>query len=201
MQKLFVALACCVSVTVLAAEAKAADTKAKATEVKTTDVKSTPAAAAVPLFTPRKVTTEDKKGIDALIAAEEAAMTKGDMEASAANVDFPVYMVSDNAKGEAIAVNWDKKKYVDVMTASAQNMPKDAKMKHNRKYHFLTDTMALVTDDVSSTVAKTTQSWKSASLVVKKDGKWLWKSMMMGGWGDSPMMKEDAKGAGMSGSH
>lgn len=179
MMKLALAACCCLSLSALAADKMAAP----AAPAKTAEVK------APMTFTPRKVTTEDKKGIEAMYAAHEAACMKGEWETAAASVDFPIYMVTDNAKGEVWAANWDRKQWIDDMTASMNAMPKDAKMKHDRKYTFLTNEMAMVSDTVTGTMGSKKETWKSAGLVVKKDGKWMMKSMIEGGWGDMPSAK------------
>src|SRR5829696_4600227 len=48
----------------------------------------------------RKVTKEDKKGIDELYKAAEDSMKKGDVTAFADLVDFPAIMLSDDSKGQ-----------------------------------------------------------------------------------------------------
>src|SRR5207249_3432282 len=48
----------------------------------------------------RKVTKEDKKGVDELYKKSEEAWKKGDVNALAELVDFPVIMLSDDSKGE-----------------------------------------------------------------------------------------------------
>ena len=40
-------------------------------------------------------------------------------------------------------------------------------------------------------MGKTTMTWKNAQTVVLKDGKWMVKSMVEGGWGDSQGMKAE----------
>jgi hypothetical protein len=194
MKNLTMALLCCACASAFATE----KTMEKSSATKMSDSKmaeAKPGEAKAAIWVPRKVTHEDKKGIDSLFASMESAMMKGDAEASAALVDYPVYMVTDNSKGDAMTATWDKKKYVDEMGASMQNMPKDMKVKHERKYDFLTDNMAVVTEKNTATMGKKTETWKAASLVVKKDGKWMVKSMMEGGWGDMPGMKS-AEGTG-----
>ena len=158
-------------------------------------------AAAAPsmMFTPRKVTHEDKKGLDAFFASMEAAEMKGDMATSMAMIDFPVTMLTDNAKGDGMGGSWDKKQYSDEMTATMQAMPKDMKAKHSRKYIFLSDSLAMVSDTITATLDKKPTTWKSGALMIKKDGKWMMKAMVETGWGDIPM-PGSSKSSGMSGS-
>jgi hypothetical protein len=146
------------------------------------------------LWTPRKVTHEDKKGIDAMLKQVEDAWKKGDLATAASMVDFPVYMVTDDSKGNVTTDIWTKEKYITEMTEAMKFMPKDIKVKHNRKYDFLTDDMAMLYDNMTMTMGKRTTNVRSGSLVIKKDGKWLTKSMMEGGWGDVAKAKAEPKG-------
>jgi hypothetical protein len=139
-------------------------------------------------YTPRKVTKEDKKGIEAMFKAMEAAEMKGDMNAAMEHIDFPVYMMTDNSQGKVMSDSWTKEKYAKMMTDAMAQMPKDHAMKppkHNFKYFFLTDTMAIVTDQKTMHMGKEKMPVRSAMTVIQKDGKWMVKTMAEGGWGDS----------------
>src|SRR6266545_6402745 len=63
-------------------------------------------------WVPPKVKSEqaDKKEILALFKSMEMAEKKGDLNAAAALVDFPVLMVTDDSKGQAMSGAWDKEK-------------------------------------------------------------------------------------------
>jgi hypothetical protein len=145
-------------------------------------------------WVPRKVTHEDKKGIEAMLTKVDNAWKAGDIATAAAAVDFPVYMVTDDSKGNVYTETWDKDKYMATMTEAMKGMPKDVKVKHNRKYDFLTDDMAMLYDNATMTMGKQTVNVRSAGLVIKKDGQWMMKSMMEGGWGDSMKPKTEPKG-------
>jgi len=195
MTRLAVAAACCLWAATALAQDKmktpGAPAKAKS------EMKTEMGAGAGMGWMPRKVTHEDKKGIEEMLTQDEAAWMKGDMAGVAANVDFPVYMVTDDSKGMVYTDAWTKDQWMKEMADAMKNMPKDMKMKHNRKYMFLTDDMAIVYDNMSATMGKQKMSWNSAELVVKKNGKWMIKSMMEGGWGDMAKAKgtmTDTKG-------
>ena len=147
-------------------------------------------------WTPRKVTHPDKKGIEAMLTQMDKAWTAGDITATASMVDFPVYMVTDDSKGVVYTDSWTKDTYMTNMTETMKNMSgmKDMKVKHNRKYDFITDDIAFVYDDVAMTMGKHTINVRNSSLVIKKDGKWMVKSMVEGGWGDSMKTKAETKG-------
>ena len=147
------------------------------------------------MWKPRKVANEkeDKKGVDALYAAQEAAMKSGDVNAAAANIDFPVFMITDDSKGTPSADSFNKERWMAEVGESMKNMPKDMKMTHKRHYEFLTDSLAI--DDTTMTMGKEKKEWKAAEFVVNKDGKWMVKTMAEGGWGDMI----HAKGTGGAG--
>lgn len=138
-------------------------------------------------WTPRKVTNPDKKGIEAMLTQMDKAWMASDITATASMVDFPVYMVTDDSKGVVYTESWTKDTYMTNMTEATKKMSgmKDIKVKHNRKYDFITDDIAFVYDDAAMTMGKHTMNVRSSSLVIKKDGKWMIKSMVEGGWGES----------------
>ncbi len=147
-------------------------------------------------WTPRKVTHEDRKGIEAMLTRLDKAWQTGDIAATASMVDFPVYMVTDDSKGTVYTETWTKDMYMTNMTQAMKNMPdmKDMKVKHNRKYEFITDDIATVYDNASMTMGKHTEKVRSTSLLIKKDGQWMVKSMVEGGWGNSMKPNEQTKG-------
>jgi hypothetical protein len=68
-----------------------------------------------------------------------------------------------------------------------QPTPKGVKFSIKNNITMLTDSLGQVVSDCSMTMGKTKMKWKSAELVVHKNGKWLAKSMTEGGWGDMPV--------------
>ena len=124
-----------------------------------------------------------KKDIDAFLKAQDETAKKHDQEAMLAAIDFPVYMVSDDAKGVVTAKAYTKEEYVAMMKPFFESMPKDMQVTHKYAVTILSDAMAEVLDDATMTVGKTKSVGKSASLIVKKDGKWMWKVMAEAGWG------------------
>jgi hypothetical protein len=152
---------------------------------------ATPGSAGDPMagWVPRKVTREqqDRKEIAAFMKQLSEAGKKGDLEAAAALVDFPVLMVTDDSKGEAMTDSWDRERWMEVMRPFYKPMP-GVKMTDKPTVSMLTDSLAAVVNQWTMTAAKKTRSGRSAVLLVRKEGQWRIKSMMEGGWGD--MMKE-----------
>jgi ketosteroid isomerase-like protein len=132
----------------------------------------------------RKVTREDKKGIDALYKATEDAWKKGDVNALADMVDFPVIMLSDDSKGEVKHFAATREQWMGMMQQFVQGMPKDAQMKHKQTAYFLSDDLAVAIEDHSMSMGKVKGSWKAMSVLTLRDGKWKFKEMAEAGWGD-----------------
>ncbi|MFL5301690.1 MAG: hypothetical protein ACJ79R_15245 [Anaeromyxobacteraceae bacterium] len=141
---------------------------------------------------PRKVQNEakDKKDIQALLRAFDAAGKKGDLDAAVALVDFPVLMVTDDSKGRAMAESWTKEKWTEVMKPFYKPMP-DMKVEHRPTVFVMTDSLATVSDVATTTMGSRKVTSRSSLLLVRVDGSWRVKSMTEGGWGD--MMGPGAK--------
>ena len=106
-------------------------------------------------------------------------------EAAAADVDFPIFMLTDDAKGTVEAKMFSKEEYIAIMKPFFEHAPKDQKFTHRYNITVLSDALAGVDDDFSMTAAggKMKMSGKNTGLLIKRDGKWLWKFMAEAGWG------------------
>jgi hypothetical protein len=137
-------------------------------------------------WVPRKVTkpAADKQEIMALFKTMEDAEKAGNLEAAAAMVDFPVLMVTDNSRGQAMSDVWTKEKWTQVMAPFYQHPNPDMKVTHKPSVFLITDSLASVQDEWTMTMKGKKLSARDATLLVRKDGKWLIKSMTEGGWGD-----------------
>lgn len=145
-------------------------------------------AALAPMWVPSNVTHEDRKGIDALWKAWGQAFMNQNFDAAADRVDFPVLMVTDDGKGHVTTAEWDRDTWIRNMKRAMQAMPhpKGGKMpipKHS--YDFLTNDIVVATSTSAMAMGKKSVTVKSSSLLVRKDGKWMIKSMAEGGWGAS----------------
>jgi uncharacterized protein (TIGR02246 family) len=149
---------------------------------------------------PPKVTHEaqDRKEISALFKAMEDAGQKGDLDAAAALVDFPVLMVTDDSKGQAMAETWSREKWTQAMAPFyKQPMPAGMKIAHRPAIFLLSDSLASVNDQQTTTMGKRKVASRSCTLLVRRDGRWRIKSMTEGGWGDA--MAEHPGSSGASG--
>ncbi|MDQ3265889.1 MAG: hypothetical protein M3Y59_19910 [Myxococcota bacterium] len=147
----------------------------------------------------RKPTNEGKtkKEIQAFFKEEEKLMKSGDLEAALNRVDFPIYMATDNSKGEPYGQPWNREEYSEMMKPFFEQTPKDLKMTHKPTITVLSDSLALVVDDFSVTTGGKTRTGKNASLLVNKDGQWKWKMTAEAGWGESAL--QGVGGSGDSG--
>ncbi|MFL5321644.1 MAG: hypothetical protein ACJ790_18420 [Myxococcaceae bacterium] len=146
---------------------------------------------------PPKVTKEDKKGVEDFMKAMETSMGSGDMDKCASMLDFPVTMITDNSAGNGMSTTMDKDQWMKTMSESMKGMPKDMpKPTMKDTTTFLSDNLAVVVTDMSMKMGKDNMKWKSAHTLVKKDGKWMGKVLVEGGWGD---MMKGTGGAGTMG--
>jgi hypothetical protein len=137
-------------------------------------------------WAPPKVKNEqaDKKEIMALFQAMERAEKKGDLDAAAALVDFPVLMVTDDSKGQAVSGTWDREMWVKVMEPFYKHPMQDVKVTHRSSIFMVSDSLASVDDQATIRHGKRTMLARNSTLLIRKDGKWLVKAMVEGGWGD-----------------
>ena len=151
---------------------------------------STPANDPMAGWVPPKVKSEatDKKEILALFKSMETAEKKGDLDAAAALVDFPVLMVTDDSKGQAMSGTWDKEKWTKVMEPFYKHPMPDAKVTHKANVFMISDSLASVDDQATITHGNKTIRARNSTLLVRKEGRWYVKAMVEGGWGD--VMKE-----------
>jgi hypothetical protein len=99
-------------------------------------------------------------------------------------VDFPVYMVTDNSQGVPTGKEFTREEYVAMMRPLFEKMPKDIKVNTKPTYTVLSDSLVGVSVESTMAAGKQKMNTRSASTLIKRDGKWLWKTMTQAGWGD-----------------
>jgi ketosteroid isomerase-like protein len=141
----------------------------------------------------RPVKNPDKKGVDQLFKTMEEAWKKGDVNAVAEHIDFPVIMLTDDSKGEVKQTLASREQWLSMMKSMDMNMPKDQmpKMSHKHNVTFLSDTLAVAIEDTKMS-GKMKGNWKSMSVLTKRDGQWKVKQMTQAGWGDMQMPTDTA---------
>jgi len=158
-------------------------------------------------WTPRKVTKEDKKAVtDAMEAMHNKMMNGGTMDDMMAAHDFPVFMMTDDKDGNVMMTTVDaaawKKMMEPSMTPEAMKGMHDmmAKMpKPKMDVFFVTDTIALVDSKMMMPMGKDKMEVRNVQMMILKDGKWLMKGEVEGGWGDmAKKQMEEMKKADMA---
>ncbi len=147
-------------------------------------------------WAPPKVTnaTMDKQEIQTLFRSMETAAKKGDLDAAAALVDFPVMMITDDSKGEAKGEPWSREKWSQVMKPFYDNPMKETKVTHKPSIFLLSDSLATVDDVCTITRAGKTMTTRNSMFLIRQDGKWRVKAMAEGGWGDLATSRGTASG-------
>jgi hypothetical protein len=173
-----------------------------AAEEKAAKEKAAGAAAEDPMaaWTPPKLTNaaKDKKEIQALMQTMDAASKRGDIEAAAALVDFPVLMATDDSKGEGMAETWTREQWMEVMKPFYGKPNAEMKVTHKPTIFLLSDSLASVDDVATVKMGAKTITMRNSTLLVRRDGKWLVKAMAEPGWGDMPQVQSAAREPGAS---
>jgi uncharacterized protein (TIGR02246 family) len=147
-----------------------------------------------------KMEAKDKREIQALFKEMDAAGKRGDLEAAAAFIDFPVLMVTDDSKGEAMGEPWDRERWTEVMRPFYEKPMKDMKVTHKPTIFLLSDSLASVDDVATMSMGGKKTTSRNSMLLVRRDGKWLVKAMAEGGWGDMMAADMQSQGTGSGGS-
>jgi len=131
---------------------------------------------------------KDRQEIEALLKKMEAASAKGDIDAAMALIDFPVLMVTDDAKGEAGGETWTQAQWSEVMKPFyAKPAPPGSQTQGKRTFVLISDSLALVGAGWTMKMGPKKVSGTSGLILVRKGGAWKAKAMVEGGWGDMPM--------------
>ena len=141
------------------------------------------------LWVARKITDEkrEKKAIEALLDELHTAYRKGDQEAAAARMQFPVLVVTDDWKDEPIAHYWDREKWMQATKPLFEQPAPDLERAHHHRVFVLSDSLAAVEDEQSVRLGRRKVNIRSATILVRKDRSWFVQATVEGGWGDTPV--------------
>ena len=132
----------------------------------------------------RRVTHEDRQGIEALFVAAADARRTEDMQALMTLYDLPIYAGTDNAAGVYQAAECDAEQLRAILAATMRVERKELSRTERRTPHFLSDSIAMVLVETDVTDNGTALgSYTSAILVIKNDGHWRFKSGVEAGHG------------------
>ncbi|WP_406403068.1 nuclear transport factor 2 family protein [Streptomyces uncialis] len=130
-------------------------------------------------------TPADHAGVQAWFAEYDAAAARRDIEGMADLAVFPLNLVSDDPAGEGASAQWDRKQYIDTMTHVMGEGSEDITFESVRTPVFLSPAMAVVFTDSTMSSGGTTQQLRYADILIKRDGRWAFQTMVQGGWGDN----------------
>jgi hypothetical protein len=125
-----------------------------------------------------------KKEIQAFIAEEDKLFAAKNWEGMLDRIDYPVMMITDDSKGVPSSRAATRDQYKAEMAPFWEHAPADMKTTHKPTVSVLSDSLAVVVDDVTMTMGKTKVSGRNTSTLVKMGGAWKVKTMAEAGWGD-----------------
>lgn len=132
----------------------------------------------------RKITNEDRQGIEALFNAADDAWGQRDLQALTTLYDFPIYVGTDDSGGTYQGAEWDADQFRAAMTAALQADGNRVDRRQKRTPHFLSDSMAIILVETSVRVSATELgSYPSAILVIKMGTRWCFKGGVEAGHG------------------
>ncbi|CAM5487467.1 MULTISPECIES: DUF4440 domain-containing protein [Streptomyces] len=130
-------------------------------------------------------TDEDRTSLDAWFAEYDAQSAKRNVERMADMAVFPLNLVSDDAAGNGRSAQWDREQFVATMTQVMGEGNEDITFESTRTPVFLSASMAVVFTDSTMTHAGEATQLRYADILIRRDGKWAFQTMIQGGWGDN----------------
>ncbi|MEZ3177207.1 nuclear transport factor 2 family protein [Streptomyces pimonensis] len=130
-------------------------------------------------------TAQDRASLDAWFAEYDAASAKRDVERMADLAVFPLNLVSDDSAGDGRSAQWGRERFVAVMTQVMGEGGQDTTFESTRTPVFLSPSMAVVFTDSTMTADGESQRLRYADILLRRDGKWAFQTMVQGGWGDN----------------
>jgi hypothetical protein len=118
---------------------------------------------------------EDVASVLAWFERWDALAVAKDLEAMAGMAMFPVNAVTDGS-----AESWDRARFLSDM--AEQLGGGDVEMESVRTPVFLNANLVFVVTDATITVGEFSQAARYGDLLVKRDGEWLFQTMVQGGW-------------------
>ncbi len=126
---------------------------------------------------------EDRASVAAWFEKYDALAAKQDFEAMADTAMFPLNEVTDDGAGNGQAEQCSREQYLAQMAEVMGGSGDDVTMESTRTPHFLSDGLVFVITEGAVTYGGQTQPMRYGDLLVKKDGQWLFQTMVQGGWG------------------
>jgi hypothetical protein len=109
---------------------------------------------------------------------------RGDAEAAAALIDFPLLVASDGAKGEGRGLAWPRERWLETLAPAYDAPDKDAKVSRKAIVFIVSDVLATV--NLTTTVEKAGKKRveRSGAVVIRNADEWRIKALVESGWLD-----------------
>ncbi|OEJ94709.1 hypothetical protein [Streptomyces thermolilacinus] len=130
-------------------------------------------------------TAEDRTSLDAWFAEYDARSARRDVAGMADMAVFPLNLVSDDQAGDGRSAQWDRERFVAVMTGVMGEGSEDIAFESTRTPVFLSPSMAVVFTDSTMTAGDEKRELRYADILIRRGGTWAFQTMIQGGWGDS----------------
>ncbi|MFE7777861.1 nuclear transport factor 2 family protein [Streptomyces sp. NPDC057445] len=130
-------------------------------------------------------TPEELASIEEWFAEYDAASGGRDIERMADMAVFPLNLVSDDSAGNGASAQWNREQFVATMSHVMGGGSDDIRFESTRTPVFLSPAMAVVFTDSVMTMGDTDQQLRYADILIKRDGRWAFQTMLQGGWGDN----------------
>jgi hypothetical protein len=114
---------------------------------------------------------------DALVAA-------ADLEGMADMALFPINEVTDDAAGNGIAASCDRARFIEQMRRTVGAADPSTTTTSTRHPVFLGPALVFVVTDAEFRVGEQTHRMRYGDLLVRRDGRWLFQTMVGAGWGE-----------------
>ncbi|MBP2478220.1 hypothetical protein JOF53_007092 [Crossiella equi] len=131
-------------------------------------------------FTP---SPEDVRGVLDWFDAYDRAAKEVAVARMADMALFPINVISTDESGNASAGSWTREVFIQRWT-EILGSGGDVQMESVRTPHFVSAELVFVVSDATFTAEGFTQTVRYGDLLVKRDGRWLFQTMVQGGWGE-----------------
>ncbi|MFF9346259.1 nuclear transport factor 2 family protein [Streptomyces sp. NPDC014734] len=130
-------------------------------------------------------TTEDRASLAAWFEEYDACSARRDIGRMADMAVFPLNLVSDDAAGDGRSAQWDRERFVTTMTQVMGGGGEDISFESTRTPVFVSPSMAVVFSDSAMTAEGRTRHLRYADVLIRRNGRWAFQTMLQSGWGDN----------------
>lgn len=137
-------------------------------------------------WAPTAVSKEDTRGLTRLAEAVAHAWEDRHLDDATAVMEFPVLMVTDDGKGQALVEPWTRERWLRVMGDLVNQLPPTAKLRTTRRtFAFVTDALATIHEDKLLVSGKKKTRWRTTYVCVRRGDAWRITTIVEGGFGAS----------------